>query len=128
MTTDRQLSDKVDELQNELLLLRFGLLHILDHINETLSDISRWQRWQGSSAEIDYLIDFRDEIASLFSMSEFIDLCIGLGVDYDILGGEGLNDKSRELILYFKRRGQLKELRDHVRLLRPNGRWPDVIL
>lgn len=128
MTSERQDNDKIESLERELVLLRFGLLHILDHINDTLSDISRWQRWQGSSAEVDYLIFFRDEIVSLFSLSEFVDLCLGLDVDFDVLGGEGLNDKARELILFFKRRGQLRELRDHVRLLRPNGRWPDVIL
>lgn len=128
MTTESHQNDKIESLERELVLLRFGLLHILDHINDTLSDISRWQRWQGSSAEIDYLIFFRDELVSLFSLSEFVDLCLGLNVDFDTLGGESLNDKARELILFFKRRGKLKELRDHVRLLRPNGRWPDVIL
>ena len=128
MTTNRSQDDKIESLERELVLLRFGLLHILDHINDTLADISRWQRWQGSQAEIDYLIEFRDEIVSLFSRSEFADLCLGLDVDFDGLAGDGLNDKARELILFFKRRGMLKELRDHIRLLRPNGRWPDVIL
>lgn len=128
MTTESHQNDKIDNLEKELVMLRFGLLHILDHINDTLADISRWQRWQGSSAEIDYLIDFRDEIVNRFSLSEFKDLCIGLGVDFDALGGEGLNDKARELILFYKRRGLLKALRDHVRLIRPNGEWPDVIL
>lgn len=127
MTEDRHLDDKIDELQNELVLLRFGLLHILDHINETLAEVSKWQRWQGSQAEVDYLIDFRDEIIARYSLSEFIDLCLDLNVNFESLGGEGLSDKARELILFFKRRSQLKELRDYVQLSRPNGRWPNVI-
>lgn len=126
MTSESELNDKIDELENELVLLRFGMLHILAHINDTLGNIDKWQRWQVSNSEIDNLIQFRDEIVSSFDDGEFRDLCMGLEVDYDILGGEGLGDKARELILFYKRRGELKQLREHVRLVRPNGFWIDT--
>lgn len=129
MTTvsEDDLRQQIEELQQELTLFRFAMVHILARTNDTLADINQWQRWQDSNTEIDYLIKFRDEIINSFNRAEFIDLCMSLHVDFDDLGGDGLGEKARELILYFKRRNQLQELRDHIRLLRPRGRWTNVI-
>lgn len=74
----------------------------------------------------DYLIG--PELAKLrrfllerFSISELKDLCWDLGIDYELLDGQGKRDKVRELIDYFRRRGRVSELVEAVKALRPNA-------
>ena len=54
-----------------------------------------------------------------FDISELRGLCMGLGVDYDNLGGETLPDKARELTGYMDRRGRMLELIEAIRRARP---------
>ncbi len=69
-----------------------------------------------------------DILRDHFSESDLRDLCFKLGVDYDALPGRGTGDKTRELVEYFRRRGQLPRLIDVCRQLRPNAPWQDVFL
>jgi hypothetical protein len=45
-----------------------------------------------------------------FNLEELRDLCFGLQVDYENLGGEGKSGRARELVAHMQRRGRLSEL------------------
>ena len=127
METKRTLDDKVKSLENELVLMRYGLLHVLTQLNDTLRELEQWQRWQVDKQNIDEMRQIRDELVDTFNDSEFRDLCLDMAVDYDTLGGDGLDDKARELILHHQRRKQLDKLIDHCKRLRPSATWPNLL-
>ena len=56
------------------------------------------------------LAKLRSFIVDHYSLAEFRTLCFELGVRYDVLVGEGLADKVRELLLHLGRRGHLGDL------------------
>lgn len=66
----------------------------------------------------------RRGIVSSFNLSELRNLCADLDVDFDNLGGEGLEGKARELILSLSRHGTLAELVAYCVSARPNYAWP----
>jgi hypothetical protein len=65
-------------------------------------------------------------LVSSFNEEELRTLCLYLGVDYDILSGEGKEGKARELVLYLDRRDQLFELTETGQRMRPDITWGDV--
>jgi len=69
------------------------------------------------------MIDLASAIADCYSMSELKTLCYELGVKYDDLPGDGLEDKARELVQYLDRRGNLRALAGQVALERPHAIW-----
>lgn len=119
----KTLLQKIAELENELALLRGGLTHVLANINDTLLGIEKWQKWN----DVEALRSLRESMIDSFDEGECHSLCFDLGVNFDSLPGDTLDDKCRELILYQRRRGRLMELVERCRELRPAGRWPDVI-
>lgn len=58
-------------------------------------------------------------IAGHFNSSELHTLCFELGVDCDVLEGNGKEAKARELIAYLQRRGRIPELIETIAGLRP---------
>ncbi len=68
----------------------------------------------------------RREIATSFNISELKILCADRGVDFEDVGGEGLEFKAREMISYFSRRGRISELAAYCASARPNDSWPPV--
>ena len=72
------------------------------------------------------LSEFRQILIECFNDDELRTLCFDLGVDYEILGGEGKEGKARELVGYFKRRMRLDELERYCRQKRPNAAWPEL--
>lgn len=54
-------------------------------------------------------------------------LCFGLGVDYEDLGGDGKNDRARELLLTIIRERRLDSLMVQLVQLRPQIKWPDGV-
>jgi hypothetical protein len=72
------------------------------------------------------LAQLRQQVVEQFSESELRDLCFDLEVDYDALAGQSKNDRARELILHFARRGDLSPLLDACRTLRPGSAWPGL--
>lgn len=58
-----------------------------------------------------------------FNVSELHDLCLDNGVDYDNLPGETKQDKVRELVAYFQRRGSVRQLLISSRQRRPQAPW-----
>lgn len=53
-------------------------------------------------------------------MEELRDLCFDLGIDPDILRGEGFSAKARELLRYVQRRSRLGEVVEWIRRERPD--------
>ena len=73
-----------------------------------------------------YLTDLRQGIISTFNAEELKTLCSDLGVDYDSLGGEGKEAKTRELVAHLVRRGELARLVAYCIPRRPAYAWPQA--
>ncbi|MBN1814975.1 MAG: SPFH domain-containing protein [Anaerolineae bacterium] len=61
-----------------------------------------------------------------FDEGEFRGLCFGLNVGYDVLPGDGLANKARELVQYLERRDRTFELVEMGNELRPDIPWLDI--
>lgn len=72
--------------------------------------------------------ELRQLLVTRFSEGELRDLCVDLGIDYEILPGQSKADKARELVAYFERRGRIIELETASRKLRPNADWHNIPL
>lgn len=72
------------------------------------------------------LAQLRREIVIRFNDSELHSLCFDLGLNYDCLPGQGLEDKARELVEYLERRSRISDLIDICRKERPRTSWPDL--
>jgi hypothetical protein len=66
-------------------------------------------------------VALRHILTEYFSAGELKTLCFDLGVDYEILPGEGKTNKAMELVAYFERRDHLGELIAACRQRRPNA-------
>ncbi len=122
-----KLHRKIIELEMELSLLQESVSYMLSSIgsiNDTLADIRRWQKWNDNSG---ILQELRDKMIKSFNESECRNLCFDVGVSYESLPGQTIEDKCRELVLYQKRRNKIDVLVKRCRELRPGVRWPDVI-
>jgi hypothetical protein len=73
------------------------------------------------------LTALRRGIAETFNTEELKNLCADLGVNYDNLGGEGLEAKARELITYLQHRGRLADLVAYCISARPHYTWPQAL-
>lgn len=72
-----------------------------------------------------YLLELRQLLETRFSDGELRTLCFDLGIDYEILPGEGKADKARELLTYVVRHDLLADLVQHCSKVRPDIPWPD---
>lgn len=72
------------------------------------------------------LANLRNLISTSFNKGELRTLCFDLGVNYENLPGETLEDKARELVDFCQRRGVLKDLIEKCNALRPNTGWPKL--
>jgi hypothetical protein len=70
------------------------------------------------------LTALRRGIAETFNTEELKNLCADLGVNYESLGGEGLEAKARELITHLQHRGRLPDLVAYCVSARPHYAWP----
>ncbi len=68
----------------------------------------------------------REGLVQCYSLSELETLCADIDVDFDVLPGEDKVSKSRELIDYLNRRGQLEKLLTYCRADRPGYNWGAV--
>ena len=67
----------------------------------------------------------RENLERFFSVEELRTLCFDLGVDFESVGGESKAGKTRELVAYSHRRGNLPELIAAARRARPAVRWDE---
>jgi hypothetical protein len=58
-----------------------------------------------------------------FNLPELNALAVDLGIDYENLPGESINEKGMELVLYCERHGHLAALVDRLHQLRPQVSW-----
>ncbi len=65
----------------------------------------------------------RDQLKTYFNESEFRDLCQDLGINYQAISGETINDHSRELVEYCRRHGLVITLIKRCQQLRPHVEW-----
>ena len=66
----------------------------------------------------------RQFILDHFSLENLKTICQDLGINYDILAGEGLEGKARELINYLQDRGRLPDLVTTLKQYRPQA-WQE---
>lgn len=55
-----------------------------------------------------------------FTLDDIRTLCFALGIDYDILPGEGKESKARELVIYCRNRAMLEQLAQSAHKARPH--------
>lgn len=59
-------------------------------------------------------------LPELFSIVELRELCVDLGVNYELVQGTTISELSMELIAYMKRRNRLDDLVKRIKEVRPN--------
>ncbi len=69
------------------------------------------------------LSELVEKIARSFNLSELLELCVGLDIEYENLSGQNRNDKVIALVNYCKRHRRLEELVEHCEKLRPKESW-----
>lgn len=62
----------------------------------------------------------RQHLVKQFTLDEIRTLCFELGIDYDVLPGEGKESKARELVIYCRNRAMLERLAQGARKARPH--------
>jgi hypothetical protein len=67
----------------------------------------------------------RDQVKTYFSKSDLRDLCFDLSINYEELEGDSIQDKSRKLVDYCRRHGQVINLIKRCQALRPHVNWRD---
>jgi hypothetical protein len=70
-----------------------------------------------------HLVQLRRVLVDYFDEGELKTLCFDLGVEYEVLPGQGKANKARDLVIYLQHRGRIPELVKRVQQLRPNISW-----
>lgn len=65
-------------------------------------------------------------LVEYFNEEELSDLAFETGVDYETLAGKTKQEKAKNLVLHFVRRGLLQELIEFCQAERPGIEWPLV--
>ena len=115
---------RIADLEREMMEFRSSMAKVLSSLYDTVHDLESWQRWNrpDEPEKIARLKAMRDCIVQHFSMGEFRTMCFDLGVSFDDLEGDTLEDKSRELVLFLNRVGRCPELVLYCREKRPNAK------
>ena len=72
-------------------------------------------------------VQLHQVLVERFNEGELGTLCFQLGIDYEVLRGEGKAEKARELIKYLLNRQRLPELAQIGRQVRPDILWEEMI-
>ena len=75
---------------------------------------------------MNWRMQLRTAIEDRFDDSEIQTLCFDLGVKYESLSGDNLNDKVRELIEYFVRQGEIPRLISYCKEAKRNVPWEEI--
>ncbi len=117
------LRERIKQVERELMDLRVSMTLLLADLHTTLERVESAQQWNRPQEPqaIERLKKMRDCIVAHFDLGEFRTMCFDLGVSFDELEGEGLDDKARELVLFMNRNGRCPELVDYCRQKRPHA-------
>lgn len=66
-------------------------------------------------------------IIQTFNLEELRTLAFDLMIDYENLAGLSKADKTREIVAYFARRGELLQLLKYLKRQRPHAEWPELM-
>lgn len=69
----------------------------------------------------------RTQMSQLFNKSELATLCFDLGINYENISGDTLDDKVQNLILFCQRRTRLGDLVHACQRSRPHVSWADLL-
>ena len=64
-------------------------------------------------------VALHQHLVKQFTLDEIRTLCFELGIDFDVLPGEGKESKARELVIYCRNRAMLEQLAQRTRMARP---------
>lgn len=76
------------------------------------------------SANPELVVLIQHALNQFFDKNELGQLSFELGIDFENLPGSTKESKTRELVMFVDRRGQLEMLVDHIRQMRPNVPLP----
>lgn len=112
----------IAELEQEMMDFRLSMTNVIAALYD------RVHRLESKRANIDNdttrrLIAMRDCITNHFDLSEFKSLCFDMGINYDNLDGDSLEDKAREFVLLMNRLGRCPEIVAYCQKMRPNAKF-----
>ena len=117
-----KLRERIAQMEHEMMEFRISMASLLMGLYETLHELERKQRWSYKPGSIEQLKTLRDCIVQHFDEGELKTMCFDLGVNYDDLDGEGISDKTTELVLFMNRNGRSAELTNYCRTHRPHAK------
>lgn len=112
------LRERIAQIEREMMEFRLAMARVLSTLYESVHDLESWQQEHATE-----LSRIRDCLVAHFNLSEIQTTCFDLNVEYDSLGGDGLDDKARELVLFMSRNGRLAELIKYCHTRRPGIVW-----
>lgn len=107
---------RIAELEREMMEFRTSMARVLSTLYESVHMLESKQQAKDFRA-------YRDCIVNHFNMGEFKTMCFDLGVNFDDLDGDGLDDKAREFVLFMARIGRLDDISNYCEQLRPNAQF-----
>lgn len=116
-----RLRERIRELEHEMMEFRTSMARVLSELYASVHELENWQQWNTAhdKAVIEQLNLMRDCVTEHFNMSELRTMCFDMGINFDDLEGDGLNNKARELVLLLNRTNRCAELVQYCERLRP---------
>ncbi|MQS69476.1 MULTISPECIES: hypothetical protein [Escherichia] len=112
------LRERIAQIEREMMDFRLAMARVLSALYDSVHDLESWQ--QEHTMELTRL---RDCLVLHFNLSEIQTACFDLGIEYDSIPGDSLDDKARELVRFMSRSGRLEGLIKYCHTMRPNAVW-----
>lgn len=113
---------RINELETEMMEFRSSMAKVLSSLYDTVHRLES-RRMVTEHDTTRRLIAMRDCITNHFDLSEFKSLCFDMGINYDNLDGDSLEDKAREFVLLMNRLGRCPEIVAYCQKKRPNAKF-----
>lgn len=84
----------------------------------------RQQKHVSANAARDRAVEIRKILTDLFTLEDMKSLAFDLNINYQAIGGDTVDEFSRELLLYCEKRGLTDTLVHRGQELRPHAPWP----
>ena len=116
-----RLRARIAQMETEMMEFRISMASVLMSLYEAVHVLENNQRWSYRPDSIDKLRAIRDCIINHFDVQGLKTMCFDMGVNYDNLGGDGLDDKAREFVLHMNRANRCHEIKEYCKRHRPNA-------